>query len=396
MMRKLIPCYLLLFILACQRPSEYEDPNKAQNQTFRLEKTDSVTVKDILARVFLFQGSVNDRLIFRDRATSEVYSFDQNGELLDQWNKEGDVPGKFGMASGNFAFDQAGNFVVLDIMNGLKLLKPGGEVIQDFGIYQNQVSLGGAFTHFDTEQLIKKGDEEYLLYSLDIIEEYYNNYDAEFLKERKNLLMTNIATNETQQVIPFPESSNFLNGNVFYFRDFRPVFHFDQNEEILYLMYMADPTLYIYDWSGELPVLKEEKALELTGFEIHEGFEPGAVGLGQINDNKKRSYPSLIQNISKFGENLLITYNPSPKDKPAIERVLAGDATDETKAKLREQYKSRTAVLRPDGQVISLDLPEMYYNSFKVIDEEIFWMKKPDPDIEAEEFTLYRGKLVSE
>ena len=394
MMRKLILCYLLFF--ACQSPSEKESLFTAHNQTFRLERSDSVTVKDILARVFLFQGSVNDRLIFRDRATSEVYSFDQNGELLDQWNKEGDVPGKFSMASGNFAFDQAGNFVVLDIMNGLKLLKPSGEVIQDFGIYQNQVSLGAAFTHFDTEQLIKKGDEEYLLYSLDIIEEFDNNYDADFLKERKNLLMTNITTNETQRVIPFPESSNFLNGNVFYFRDFRPVFHFDQNEEILYLMYMADPTLYIYDWSGELPVLKEEKALELTGFEIHEGFEPGAVGLGQISDNKNRPFPSLIQNISKFGENLLITYNPSPTDKPAIERVLAGDATDETKAKLLEQYKSRTVVLRPDGQVISLDLPEMYYNSFKVIDKEIFWIKKPDPDIEAEEFTLYRGKLVSE
>ncbi|MHA7129867.1 hypothetical protein [Algoriphagus namhaensis] len=395
-MRNLVFCAPLLLILACQSSSEKKGDATGQFETFRLEKSDSVIVADILARVFLFQGVVDDRFIFRDMASSEVYVFGQNGELLDQWNKEGDVPGKFSMASGNFAFDQARNIVVLDVMNGLKVLRPSGEVIQDFGIYQNQVSLGAAFTHFDTQQLISKGDEEYLLYSLDIIKEYDNNYDAQFLKARKNLLMTSIVTNETQELIPFPESSNFLNGNVFYFRDFRPVFHFDQEDELLYLMYMADPSLYIYDWSGEIPVLKEEKVLNLAGFEIHEGFEPGAVGLSQINDNKKRPYPSLIQNISKYGENLLITYNPSPEDKTAIERVLAGDATDETKAKVRDQYKSRTVILRPDGQLVELDLPEMHYNSFKVIDEEIFWMKKPDPNIEAENFTLYRGKLVSE
>lgn len=387
---------VLLFLASCQSSTEKKSISEQNQIKVSLEKVDSVKVQEILATVFLFQGFVNDEYVFRDLVSTEVYRFDKNGELLDQWNKKGDVPGKYSMAAGNFHFDRNENAVLLDIMEGIKILKLDGNVVQDYTIYQNQVSLGAAFSLFDTEQLIEKNGKEYLLYSLDIIEEYDNKYAPDFLKERKNLLLTNLETNETEKFLSFPEGSHYLNGNVYFFKDIRPVFHYDQEAEKLYLMFTSEPILYTFDWSGDQPKLIDEQPLDLKGFELHEGFDPGAVGLGQISNFTMNPYSSAIVNLSKYGENLLITYSSTPQDKAAIARVVAKEASDETKAKLREEAKQKTVLLRPDGEMIYVDFPEMYYTSFKVVGEDIFWMKKPDPDVEAEDFTLYRGKLKFE
>jgi hypothetical protein len=281
----------------------------------------------------------------------------------------------------------------MDIMNGIKVLKKNSEVVQDFRIYQNQVSLGAAFSLFDTEQLIEKDGKEYLIYSLDIIEEYNQKYDPEFLARRKNLLMTDLETNETKEHIQFPQGSHFLNGKVYFFRDLRPIFHYDEISVRLYLMFKSEPILYTYDWSGETPELIDQQTLPLVGFQLYEGFEVGAVDMGQIGNFQTRPYPSDIINISKYGEDLLISYTSSPEDKSAIASVVAGQATDETKKRLRAEAQMRTVLRRQNGEIVPVELPEMYYNSFKVDGNTIYWMKKPDPNTESEEFTLYWGEL---
>jgi hypothetical protein len=266
-------------------------------------------------------------------------------------------------------------------------------VVQDFRVYQNQVSLGAAFSLFDTEQLIEKDGKEYLIYSLDIIEEYNQKYDSEFLARRKNLLMTDLETNETTEHIQFPEGSQYINGKVYYFRDLRPIFHYDEKSERLFLMFKSEPILYTYDWSGDTPKLIDQQTLHLEGFEVNEGFEVGAVDMGQIGNFQTRPYPSDIISISKYGEDLLISYTPSPQDKSAIASVIAGQATDETKKRLREEAQMRTVLLRTNREIIPVETPVMHFNSFKVDGNTIYWMKKPDPNAEAEEFTLYWGEL---
>ncbi|WP_144605378.1 NHL repeat-containing protein [Algoriphagus algorifonticola] len=385
-----------LFLLFSCSSSEKNDDTDLFNQFVTFEKVDSIVVRDILASVFLFQGVIDNQFIFRDHVSSEVYIFDDEGKLISRWNKEGDVPGKFSMSSGNFLFDREGRVVVLDIMHGLKVLELDGNVIKDFSIYQFQVGLAGAFSLFDSQQVIEKDGQEYLLYSLDIIEEFDGNYPAEFLRERKNLLLTNLNTNETQKVIPFPQSSIFLNGKVFFFRDFRPVFYFDQLQQRLLLMFQGENVLYTYDWSGDSPVLIDSKTIDLEGFEIATGFEPGSIQLGKISEFDKRAYASTIVNLSKVGSDFLLSYSGTPQDKAAIASVIAGGASDEIKTKLRNETPRGTFLLRPDGELIPVNLPPMHYGSFKVIGEDIYWMKKTDPDVEAEEFTLYRGKLKIE
>lgn len=392
-MRPLLIFLASFLMLSCGNSSTQSKQEPSNSQTYYFEKVDSITVRDVIAQLFLYQGTIGNQHIFRDMASSEVFIFDQAGELVDQWNKEGDVPGKFSMTASNFSFDNKGNLVLLDIMNGIKVLKKNSEVVQDFRIYQNQVSLGAAFSHFDTEQLIEKDGKEYLIYSLDIIEEYNQTYDSEFLARRKNLLMTDLETNETTEHIPFPEGSHFLNGKVYYFRDLRPIFHYDEKSERLYLMFKSEPILYTYDWSGDTPKLMDQQSLPLEGFEVYEGFEVGAVDMGQIGNFQTRPYPSDIIDISKYGDDLLISYSSTSQDKSAIASVIAGQATDETKKRLREEAKMRTVLLRTNGEIIPVEIPAMHYNSFKVDGNTIYWMKKPDPNTETEDFTLYWGEL---
>jgi len=392
-MRPLLIFLASFLMLSCENSSNSSIEELSNPQTYYLEKLDSITVKDVIASVFIFQGFHENQYFFRDMASSEVFIFDQAGELVQKWNKEGDVPGKFSMTASNSSFDNKGNLVLMDIMNGIKVLKKNSEVVQDFRIYQNQVSLGAAFSLFDTEQLIEKDGKEYLIYSLDIIEEYNQKYDPEFLARRKNLLMTDLETNGTKEHIQFPQGSHFLNGKVYFFRDLRPIFHYDETSERLYLMFKSEPILYTYDWSGETPELIDQQTPPLVGFQLYEGFEVGAVDMGQIGNFQTRPYPSDIINISKYGEDLLISYTSSPEDKSAIASVVAGQATDETKKRLRAEAQMRTVLRRQNGEIVPVELPEMYYNSFKVDGNTIYWMKKPDPNTESEEFTLYWGEL---
>jgi hypothetical protein len=391
-----ISFFLLILIVSCQTKDNQSENNSNEYPSYRLETLDSVTVHDILAKVFLFQTTDEDLIIFRDAATSDVYLFDKEGKPVDQWDKTGDVPGAFSMSSGNFELDKAGNLVILDIMHGLKVLKKNGDVVQNFGIYQNQYGLGGAFSHFNTYQVIEKEGKEYLLYSLDIIEEATGDYDPEYLQTRNNLILTDLETGQTETFLTFPEESQFLNGNVFLFMDFRPVFSYDGQSQTLYLTYTNEPILYTYDWSGAEPVLKEKTALNLDGFVAGEGFEKGVVSFGQIFNRSISPYPSAILNLDKYGDGFLITYRPTPADKGDIALVASGEASKELRAKLSEEIKKRTVMLTKAGDIVPVTLPEMNFYDFAVIGEDIWWMKKYTDEEEQEDYTVYSGRLVKE
>lgn len=326
---KLLYYILPLFIFSCQTRQYQTENNSDDLPNYTLETVDSVTVKDILARVFLFQTADQDNIIFKDGASSKVYVFDRDGNPIDQWEKTGDVPGALSMASGNLTLDKAGNLVVLDIMNGLKVLKRNGSIVQNFGIYQNQRSLGSAVSLFKSYQVIEKEGQEYLLYSLDIMEEVPGQYGPEYLETRNNLILTDLETEETKTFLPFPDGSQFLNGNVFLFGDFRPVFTYDEKFQLLYLMFQNEPILYTYDWSGSEPILKDKTNLDLSGFVAGEGFEKGAVSFGKISDYKINPAPSTVLNLEKYGEDLLITYIPTPADKGDLALLMSGEASRE-------------------------------------------------------------------
>ncbi|WP_146260417.1 NHL repeat-containing protein [Algoriphagus chordae] len=364
--------------------------------SYKLEVLDSVTVKDILATLFLFQTADDEHLLFKDAMAAEIYVFDKAGNPIEKWNKKGDVPGSFSNLNRNISTDKSGNLVIVDIINGLKVLKKNGDLIQDFGIHYTQMSFSGPITIFKSQQVIEKDGKDYLLYSLDVMEDLNGDFGPDFFHARKNLLLTNLETEETKAILPFPEGSQFLNGNMFLFEDFRPVFSYDEQSQMLYVAFQNEPIMYSYDWSGLEPILKDKTNLDLAGFVAGTGFEKGAVGYGKPTDNKINPFPSQIISLEKYGNDFLISYKPTPSDKSGLAKMMAGEATKEVFWRLFEESKIKTVVLTAKGNLIPLDLPEMNTDSFKVIGEDIWWMKKHTGEEEQEDFTVYRGRLVKE
>jgi hypothetical protein len=184
MNKLLIFTFLSLLIFSCD--GEYKEGKRdAQSPVrYRLETLDSVKISDVLAVKFLFQSADEDHLIFKDAVSSEVYVYDRSGKLIDKWSKTGDVPGAFSLGSGNMVQDKSGNLVVLDIMNGLKVFKKHGEIVQNFGLHQIQSTLDILYSNFKSYQIFKKKGQEYLLYSLDLIEDSSDDFGPSFFQER--------------------------------------------------------------------------------------------------------------------------------------------------------------------------------------------------------------------
>jgi hypothetical protein len=232
-----------LGLIACQNSSKEENIDTQQIQSARLEVLDSVLIEDVLARAFLFQTADEKHLLFKDVSTSKVYVYDKQGELVQEFEKSGDVPGAFGLTSENILLTGSERLVIVDLLAGIKVLSKTGESLENIPLKEMQVSMGARFSLFRHGQIIEMNGKEYLIYFLDINETYQNNYDASVLAKRKNLILVDLESEEQKLLIPFPEKSKFLNGKVYPFSDFRPRFFLDQNLDELYLMFQNEPVL---------------------------------------------------------------------------------------------------------------------------------------------------------
>ncbi|WP_339703549.1 hypothetical protein [Algoriphagus aquimarinus] len=99
--------------------------------------------------------------------------------------------------------------------------------------------------------------------------------------------------------------------------------------------------------SNELPSYELEVLDSVTVHDI----------LAQIFDYKIIPYPSQILNLEKYGDDLLISYKPTPANKDDIARVIAKEASKELRAELSKEAKIRTVVLTQKGDIIARNEP---------------------------------------
>ena len=384
---------LLGFILnACN--SKLEKSKTSTDTGFEIVAIDSIKVNNILASLFLFQNANEDHLFFRDAATSKIYVFDRDGNPIHEWAKEGDVPGAFSMIADNLSLTPEGNVVVADKLFGLRVFSTGGELLFQDRVFQPQTSIHAGVDIFRKNQVIQKKGTTYVLHHLDLMDEV-QEMGTELFQKRRNLLLTNLENRETKQMIPFPEGSKFLSGKAYPFEDFRPRFFYDAQEEKLYLIFQNEPILYTYSWKEDEPVLESAQKLDLEGFYENEGMDYAQVRYGILSGNQLDiPFPSSIESLEKIGEVLLIHYKPGPSiaELGSWEKVRKGEADEDLKNSILEKAKERTVAL-VDGEIISVNLPTMFYDSYRVIDNEIWWMKPTSTDQEDENFTVFRGKL---
>lgn len=395
---KLLPFAGILFLILSCSPSEKAEVNKGDDtKKISLIAEDSTVVRDIIASTFIFQDGDAEHLIFRDAPASTIYVFDRvSGGLVNKWTKTGDVPGSFSMATKNLEVSQSGEIILIDIGEGLRVFAKDGELISRANPVANQWSLGGAFNLFRQTALVSLNGDEHVLYSLDILEPDLVEYGPKFLQNRKNLVLTNLETGEHRLILPFPEGSKFLNGKVYPFEDFRPLFVIDEFANKLYLIFQNEPILYTYSWNDAAPELLSRVRIDLPGFEENEGWEPGSIHMAQITDNENEPFPARIQGFEAVEGGFLLSYSTKPTDLDNYNRYKSKDRTRESLNQIYEETRRKTVFLDLDGKVLPVDFPEMHYQSFQIIDGKIHWMKTPTRGEEAEEFTLYWGKLKIE
>ncbi|WP_100629150.1 hypothetical protein [Algoriphagus formosus] len=388
---------ILFLILSCS-PSEKAEVNKGDDtKRISLIAEDSTVVRDIIASTFIFQDGDAEHLIFRDAPASTIYVFDRvSGGLVNKWTKTGDVPGSFSMATKNLEVSQSGEIILIDISEGLRVFEKDGELISRANPVANQWSLGGAFNLFRQTALVSLNGDEHVLYSLDILEPDLVEYGPKFLQNRKNLVLTNLETGEHRLILPFPEGSKFLNGKVYPFEDFRPLFVIDEFANKLYLIFQNEPILYTYSWNDAAPELLSRVRIDLPGFEENVGWEPGSIHMAQITDNENEPFPARIQGFEAVEGGFLLSYSTKPTDLDNYNRYKSKDRTRESLNQIYEETRRKTVFLDLDGKVLPVDFPEMHYQSFQIIDGKIHWMKTPTRGEEAEEFTLYWGNLKIE
>lgn len=392
---KLFPFAALLFLIFSCSPSEKDNVLKGDDvKGISLVAEDSTVVRDILASLFIFQDGDQEHLIFRDAPASTIYVIDRtSGAVVYKWSKTGDVPGAFSMAAKNLKVSTSGEIVLLDLGEGLRVFAKDGELVRRARPVANQFSLGGAFNLFRQTALVSIAGQEYVLYSLDILESKLEAYGPKFLQNRKNLVLTNLKTGQHRLILPFPEGSKFLNGKVYPFEDFRPLFVVDESTNKLFVMFQNEPMVYTYSWNEGAPELLSSVRVDLPGFEENVGWEPGAIQLGQITDQKNEPFPARIQGLEAVEGGFLLSYSTKPTDLDNYNRYKSKERTKEGLNQIFEETRRKTVYLDLEGNVFPVDFPEMHYQSFQRIDGKIHWMKKPTPGEEAEEFTLYWGKL---
>lgn len=387
---------ICLFAFSC---SQKEDSDySSEEYPFQIIPTDSITVDNILATLFLFQNANGEHLFFRDAGASKIFVIDKSGNPVYQWSKSGDVPGAFSMIADNLVLTSKGDIVVSDNLNGVKVFSLDGTLLLGTKPFQYQSGIFGDIKLFRKTQVIRKAGYEYLLHHLDLMDEVQTIGES-FYKRRKNLLLTSLSTGESSQHLYFPTESKFYQSDkAFPFEDFRPVFYFEEEKSKLYLIFQNEPVLYEFDWSGFEPKLINHYRLNLEGFHEHEGWDYNQIPYGKLNtDNLDSPYSSKIFSLEKVGDYFLINYKPGPP-KSDIEKwkhAFSKDATENLKEEYLLKAEPRTVVLK-DGEIISQGIlhPKMHYDSYRVIEDEIWWMKPLSKDKEDESFTLYKGKLM--
>jgi hypothetical protein len=385
---------LLLGLISNACTNKEKESSASPDAGFEIVAIDSVQVENILASLFLFQNANEDYLFFRDAAASKIFVFDWEGKPVQEWAKEGDVPGAFSMVADNLSLTPEGNIVVTDKVHGTIVFSPEGDLLIQDRIFQYQTGFHGFINIFRKNQVIQKNGRTYVLHHLDLMDEV-QEVGPVFFQKRRNLLLTDLESRETKQIIPFPQSSKFLSGKAFAFEDFRPRFFYDEQEEKLYLIFQNEPLLYTYSWKGDEPVLESSQKLDLEGFYENEGMDYAAVRYGILSANQLDiPFPSSIESLEKIGDVLLIHYKPGPSNSEINdwEKVSKGEADDDLKAFVKERSKWKTVAL-VNGKIVPVNRPPMFNDSYRVIGNEIWWMKPASKDVEDEDFTVYRGIL---
>ena len=322
-MKNYLPIYFALIFadFGCSAPQKSTDSKIPE---LSLEIIDSLDIQILGDPLITSVSASGDSFLFYDFASGDVLVSDSDGEVQSRFNKSGDTPDSYEFMMEAPGFVGEDQLAVVG-MAGIFLYDKAGTMIKKIS---HPESLGGggfmAFPGKSVETVDLNGKTYLLIRS----SRGRDTYPAEqkYYDTFKHLELVDVNQGSAIEIIPFEQSSRFLDGMGYYESDFWPAL--ETKEDKLYLALAGEPTLYQYSLSPEGASLDTLVQLTIPGFEGIQGTPRTEFAEGTVMLNGSTSS---IQNIHLIGDKLILNYygGISTKDNDALSALYDANKVEE-------------------------------------------------------------------
>lgn len=361
---------------------------------FTLQKADSIDFKILGDPILSDVTEDGAQVLFYDYASSEIITIDQDGQLLGKFSKKEDTPDAYGFMMELPGF-LGSNQIALAGMRGVFIYNIEGDLVKKI---DHPESVGGAaFMPIAGKSIeaVRWNNKDFLLPKSVRSRDTYPSEQA-FYDRFRALEWVDVASGESQEIIPFEEGSLFKNGYGYIVSDYTPAFEWIDDR--LYISLGADPKLHIYQFSENEFKRDTTILMDIPGFQElvlteRSEFQEGTVSLNG-------STPA-IRNIHRVNDLLVIHYfgglDPSATEE-AEQLWLSGDEEEAELLfeKLEREASKGLLVFDPKSNQIlaNLPFPEGVNEGGLSAGGNFLWFQKAPSEEEEEDFVrFYKYKL---
>ncbi|MFC3415706.1 hypothetical protein [Algoriphagus hitonicola] len=391
--------FLAIILFSCGNEKSNEtnqssdSPGNSQSD-FQLQKVDSVDFKLLGDPILSDVSDDGSQILFYDYASSEIISIDQNGQLLGKFSKQEDTPDAYGFMMelpGFIGNDQ----VALSGMRGIFTYNLTGDMITKIDHPESVGGVGFMPIAGKSLETVSWNGKKYLLPKSVRTRGTYPGEQA-FYDRFRALEWVDVASGESQEIIPFEEGSLFKNGYGYIVSDYTPAFEW-VNEK-LYLSLGADPKLHIYQFSDNEFVRDTTILMDIAGFQElvlteRSEFQEGTVSLNG-------STPA-IRNIHRVNDLLVIHYfgGLDPAATEEAEQLWMSGNEEEAELlfeKLEREASKGLLIFDPKTKKFLANLPfpkGMNEGGLSAGGNFLWFQKAPSEEMEEDFVRFYKYKL---
>ncbi|MFC5626824.1 hypothetical protein [Algoriphagus winogradskyi] len=385
---KLSPGLLILLVpfifFACETANTSDNSEKLD---LDLEIKDSIRV-DYIGKLNLMDVNPEfKKILFFDPQNMKFVSTDFDGKVLGEFSKDRDAPDGFGfypMAAGRFNASQ--NIQIVS-MFGIYEYDLAGNLVTSKKIPRDEAkSFSGRADAKREIQFVK----DKILLSGTIGRGEYNKTQPEFYDTFLQLVWADPKTGSFEQFLPLDSASIFQNNMSHEPTTLSPTFEVINDR--LYIISGTDPFLNIYELDSPYSKLGRIP-LNLTDYKLNAGEDPKKA------DPRAISYdPSfgIIQKLVKVGDKLFIIYETgySEEDATRSRENMSQSEWEDFYSRMKDTYKMRYQILDLDGTMLTdAEVPENLSDLFVSREGALWFMGKPNTDVEEDFFTLYKVEI---
>ena len=370
----------LIFFFACESPTS----TNTASPDYKLEITDSIRVNYLGKLNLMDVNPVFERVLLFDPQNMKFVSTDFSGAILSEFGKDKDAPDGFGffpMAAGRFTSLE--NIQVVS-SSGIYEYDLEGNLLSSTKVPSNQVLPFSG--RIDAKREIQFVNGKILLTGL-IARGEFDKTQPEFYDTFLQLVWADPITGNYEQFLNLDPESIFQNDMSHEPSTLSATFEVVEGQ--LYVISGTDPFLNIYSLDPPYSRLTRIP-LQLKDYKLNPGEDPTKA------DPRAIGYDSsfgIIHKLMKVGDKLVITYETGYDQEDAVRYQENKSNTEwkEFQARVTAKYKLRYQILNLNGEKLNdSELPNDLSDVFVSRDGALWCLKKENPDIEEDFFTVYK------